>query len=294
MKRSFTLLLALCLLLGTAACGDSTGEDSGLVAACTTYPVYLMAQAVTEGTEGISLKLVIHQEISCLHNYTLTVSDMKAIEGADLIALSGAGLEDFLSGALEGRNYVDCSQGVALLWNEEENEDDPHYWLSPANAAVMAENLAAAFGALDPANADAYLANAEDAAAELSRFQQALAEAVPADCRRELITFHDGFAYFAEAFGFTIAAAVEEEEGSEASARRIAELADIIDAYRLPAVFVERNGSDAAARCLAAEREVSIGVLDLGMSASDDTLSGLAAYESILQGNVDAILEVYA
>lgn len=296
MKRIFALLLALSLLLGMTACADENAapEGEGLTVACTTYPVYLMAQAVTDGVDGIALELVIQQEISCLHNYTLTVNDMKTIEGADLIAMSGAGLEDFLSDALEGRTFVDCSEGVALLWNEEEQEDDPHYWLSPANAGIMAQNLAEAFGTLDPENAGAYLENAQAAEAELAGFRQELAGTVPADCSRELITFHDGFAYFADAFGFTIAAAVEEEEGSEASAQRIAELVDIIDGYQLPAVFVERNGSDTTAHSLVAERGVAIGTLDMGMSAADDTLSGLAAYEAILRSNVNAILEVYA
>ncbi|MCD8341839.1 MAG: metal ABC transporter substrate-binding protein [Clostridiales bacterium] len=293
MKRLSAFLLALLLLLSAAGCSAGEEEAEGLTVTCTTYPVYLMAQAVTQGTEGITLTLMIQQEISCLHNYTLTINDMKKVEGADLIAVSGAGLEDFLSDALEGRTVVDCSEGISLLWNEEEGEDDPHYWLAPANAAQMAQNLADAFGAIDPDNSARYQANAEAAAAELAAFQTALADSIPADCPRELITFHDGFAYFAEAFGFTIVAAVEEEEGAEASARRISELVDLIDQYQLPAVFVEANGSDTTAQCLAAERGSAIGVLNMGMSAGDSTETGLAAYEALLQGNLTAILEAY-
>ncbi|MCC8099706.1 MAG: metal ABC transporter substrate-binding protein [Clostridiales bacterium] len=295
MKRLVTVLLALLLLLSAAGCSarETNVDAEGLTVTCTTYPVYLMAQAVTEGTESITLTLMIQQEISCLHNYTLTINDMKKVEGADLIAISGAGLEEFLSDALEGRNTVDCSEGISLLWNEEEGEDDPHYWLSPANAARMARNLAEAFGAIDPDNSARYQANAEAAAEELAAFQSELTDSIPADCPRELITFHDGFAYFADAFDFTIAAAVEEEEGAEASARRISELVAFIDQYSLPAVFVEANGSDTTAQCLAAERGCAIGVLNMGMSAGDGAETGLAAYEALLQGNLTAILEAY-
>ncbi|MCD8159691.1 MAG: metal ABC transporter substrate-binding protein [Clostridiales bacterium] len=293
MKRLSAFFLAFLLLVSAAGCSAGETEPEGLTVTCTTYPVYLMAQAVTDGTEGITLSLMIQQEISCLHNYTLTISDMKKVEGADLIAVSGAGLEEFLSDALEGRTVVDCSEGIDLLWNEEEGEDDPHYWLSPANAARMAQTLADAFGELDPDNREQYQANAAAAAAELAAFQTELADSIPADCPRELITFHDGFSYFAEAFGFTIVAAVEEEEGAEASARRISELVELIDRYRLAAVFVEANGSDTTAHCLVAERGCAIGVLNMGMSAGGTTETGLAAYKDLLQGNITAILEAY-
>lgn len=294
MKRLFALLCAAALLFLCACTPEETTQPDGPTVACTTYPVYMMAQAVTANVEdGVNLTLLVQQEISCLHNYTLTINDMKKIEEADLIAMNGAGLEDFLSDALEGRSAVDCAQGVTLLWNEEEQEEDSHYWLSPANAAIMAENLADAFGQLDEAHAADYAANAAALRTELDRFHAALVDTIPADCPRELITFHDGFSYFADAFGFTIVAAIEEEEGSEASARQIAGLVDLIDQYQLRAVFVERNGSDATAQCLVQERGCKIGTLSMGMSSADPSLQGLDAYEALLTDNVNAILEVY-
>ena len=62
--------------------------------------------------------------VSCLHDYTLSVDDMKKIEGADVIAMNGAGLEDFMDDALAASSaaVIDCSQGVALL----ENADHIH------------------------------------------------------------------------------------------------------------------------------------------------------------------------
>ncbi len=92
MKRLVTVLLALFLLVAAVGCsaGETNGDAEGLTVTCTTYPVYLMAQAVTEGTEGITLTLMIQQEISCLHNYTLTINDMKMELVAHLSAGSGA------------------------------------------------------------------------------------------------------------------------------------------------------------------------------------------------------------
>ena len=60
-----------------------------------------------------------------------------------------------------------------------------------------------------------------------------------------LVTFHDGFRYFAAAFDLPLLASIEEEEGSEASAKEINEITGLVKEYSLPVIFTEVNGSDA-------------------------------------------------
>ncbi len=304
--RKYLTLFALILALTLTGCGASEAH-SGKTVACTTYPVYLLAQAVTKDVDGVKPVLVVDQQISCLHNYTLTMKDMKAIEGCDLLAINGADMESFLEDVLEQRPALDCSAGIPLLEPEGEeehdheshdhhdHEHDPHIWLDPMRAAQMAQNLADGLSEADPKHSEGYQANAAAIKTELTAFYQAKKDTLSAlDCW-ELITFHDGFAYFADAFDLTIAAAVEEEEGSEASARRVRELVALIDEYQIPAVFAERNGSDSTAVALSYERGTGVYALDLGMSRSKERegLDGLVAYESILDYNVSTILEAY-
>ena len=45
---------------------------------------------------------LVTESVSCLHDYTLTVRQMRSIEGAAMVILSGAGLEEFMEEALEG------------------------------------------------------------------------------------------------------------------------------------------------------------------------------------------------
>lgn len=302
-RKLFCMILAvLCLLPGCGQSRAAETDDSTLKAAATTYPVYLLAQAVTEGVDGVSVSLVIDQQVSCLHDYTLTMRDMEAVERADVLLINGAGLEDFLDDVLDGRRTIDCSVGIDLLLSDEEHEEDhdahdghhhdvdPHIWMDPRNAAVMAENLADGLAELDPANADAYAANAAAIADELTSFRQELLDEV--DGRDiGLITFHDGFGYFADSFGLHLLAAVEEEEGSEASAKTIVEITHLVEEYRLPAVFTEVNGSDATAKAIG--RECGIQTYPLSMCMSGEG-GGLAAYEAVIRGNIETILEAYA
>ena len=67
---------------------------------------------------------------------------------------------------------------------------------------------------------------------------------------RELITFHDGFSYFADAFDLTILRAIEEEAGEQASAREVADIVTEIQTHQLPAIFTEVNGADATAQII--------------------------------------------
>ena len=300
MKKStkfVALSLALTSLLSLTACQNTTTVDEdALQIACTTYPVYLLAQEVTQGVEDVAITLVIDQQVSCLHDYTLTMQDMKAIEAADVLAINGGDMEHFLDDVLDGRTVLDCSEGIELLWNEEEGEPDPHLWMNPERYATMADNLAQGLAQIDPDNGKQYTDNAQTMGDALSEFHQTQLERLQDLSCRSLITFHNGFQYFAEAFDLDIVASVEEEEGAEASAQRIQELAELVEQYHIPAVFTEINGSDAAASTLSAECHVDTFALTLGMSRDivPESETGLDAYEWIISYDIDTLLEAYA
>ena len=239
------------LLLSACTPAAEPGDDGTLHILATTYPVYLFTTAVTEGAEDVEVSLLVNQPTSCLHDYTLTVSDMRAIEKADVLVMNGAGLEDFMGDALAASDaaVIDCSEGIELLpalgheGHDHDTEYDPHIWMCEESALVMMNNILHGLGALDEKNLDCYRENAAAAAA-----------LVPEDDARMenlacpyLITFHDGFQYFALDNGLNLLKSIEEEEGAEASAAEIQEVVDLVREYEIPAIFTERNGSEATA-----------------------------------------------
>lgn len=300
MKRTLiSLLLAGVLLGGLTACGASPPEaDAPFTVAAATYPVYLFATAVTRGVEDVQVELIVNQQTSCLHDYTLSIHDMRIIDRADVLVLNGAGLEDFMADALaaSGAPVIDCSQNVDLLPYEghedhdhgydghDEDHFDPHLWLSTQAAAAMLQTIASELSALDSGHAGAYLENCRDA---LSRLPQPPPELTGLE-RPYLITFHDGFQYLAAETGLTILKAIEEEEGSTASAKDIREILSLIEEYQLPAIFVETNGSDATARAIARETGVAVYTLDMIMSGDG---TGIQPYLDAMNANYDAIAQ---
>ena len=291
-----SLLLAGLLLL--TACGGGTAstpaeEDDTLHILATTYPVYLFTTAVTEGVEGVEVTRLIQEEISCLHDYTLTVNDMKAIEAADIIVMNGVGLEDFMADALATSDapVIDCSEGVALLeamgheGHDHDAEYDPHIWMDPERAAQMVWNVATVLSEVDTMNGDLYTANASAAEA---RLQSEVVGVEDPDILAGLITFHDGFQYFAQATGLDLLKAIEEEEGAEASAAEIKEIVGLIGDYNIPAIFTEKNGSDATAQAISRETGCAVEQLDLIMSGDG---SGIQPYLDAMNQNINTVLE---
>lgn len=284
MKKKLTAALLAALLLLSACAAAPPRAEGNVHIVATTYPVYLFTTALTAGREDMVVTLMIREPTSCLHDYTLTVGDMKTLTDADVVIMNGAGLEDFMADALagSGAKLIDASAGIELLLAEgheahdghdHDEEYDPHYWLDPRRAAKMADNIAVALGV-------------ENAVSE--RLEEGVHPLAGELASRELITFHDGFRYFADFLGLTMLKAIEEEAGSEASAKELIEVTELVRTHRLPAIFTEVNGSEATAKAVARETGVELYRLDMVMSGDG---AGIEPYLDAMNTNIDTISE---
>ena len=287
MKRFIALLGVLIFLLP----GCSAPTSSADIAA-TTLPVYQFATMLCEGT-SLTVSRLVTESVSCLHDYTLNVSQVKAVENADLVIISGAGLEDFMADLLIGKEIVDASTGIALLESCHDHDheaehghshdSDSHIWLSPSNALIMAENICHGLMAKYPQHNEIFLTNLQALQQQLLQLKSYGQEQLSDLSCRDMITFHDGFSYMAQAFDLHILAAVEEESGAETSAKELIELITLAQEHNIPAIFTESNGSTSAAQIISAEIGIPIYTLDMAMSGDD--------YFKAMYQNIDCIRE---
>ena len=288
--RKACLFLSLCIML--LCLWGCTGQEPSQIAA-TTAPVWEFTTILCKNTP-LRVSRLVTENVSCLHDYSLTVSQMKTLEQADTVILSGAGLEDFMADILTGRDVIDASKNVSLLEMDSHqhhaeaeeshhHEHDPHIWLSPVNAQSMAETICAGLCARYPEYTQTFQDNLSDLAnqlEELDAYGKSQLSGLSCD---HLITFHDGFGYLADAYGLHILKAIEEESGSEASAQELIELVHLVWEHDIPAVFTEVNGSPAAASVICAETGIPSFPLDMAMG-------GEGYFESMYH-NIDTLKE---
>lgn len=301
MKKITILLCALLLLSMLSGCAPVSHVDI----AATTLPVYEFTTRLCAGTPLRTERLVT-EKISCLHDYSLKVSQMRTISAADIVVISGGGLEAFLHDALESATaVVDASEGIPLFEpgaahehankhthvhvhdHEHEHghhhEHDPHFWLDPHRAQIMCRNICTALQQQYPQYQEIFRKNLDSLVADLEALWQYGHENLSDLKCQDLVTFHDGFAYFADSFGLHILTSVEEEPGSETSAAQLKDLILLVQEHELPAIFVEKNGSSASASVISAETGAACYALDMGMSGD--------SYFDAMYHNIDTIKE---
>ena len=272
MKKWISLLGIMILLL----CGCQTQGKTADIAA-TTLPVYEFTTQLCQGTE-LTVAQLVTENVSCLHDYALNVGQVRTLEAAKLVVISGAGLEEFMEDLLQQKQIIDASSGITLKesCHEHDHHDehrhhsqaDSHIWLSPDNAKAMAKNICQGLAAQYPQHAQIFQENLAVLLSQIQALEEYADRELSELSCRQIITFHDGFTYFADYFGLTILAAVEEESGAEASAAELKEMIGIVEENNLSAIFVEKNGAVSAASIIAAETGATIYTLDMAMSGS--------------------------
>lgn len=283
----FTARILLIILAFSWLCGCAPSATVADIAA-TTLPVYEFTTLLTEGT-GLTVARLVTENISCLHDYALSVQQVRTLESAACVVISGGGLEDFMADLLANKDTIDSSAGIELLdschedHHDHHHEADTHFWLDPDNAILMAENICR--GLLDryPQHASALMSNFTKLLNRLYALKDYGQQQLSTLACRDLVTFHDGFAYFAHAFDLRILAAMEEESGSEASAAELKELINLTREYSLPAIFTEDNGSDRSAKVIAEATGAKVFALSMALSGD--------SYFDLMYRNIDTVKE---
>jgi zinc/manganese transport system substrate-binding protein len=169
-------------------------------------------------------------------------------------------------------------------------EADPHAWQSVPNAKIYVANIRDALAAADPADAAAFRANAERYLAELDALDAEVRAAVakiPPE-RRKVISTHNAFGYFAEAYGIAFIAPLGVSTEIEPSARDIAGIIGQIKQAKIPAVFLENMSDDRLIGRIAVESGAK-----LGGTLYSDALTGekgdAPTYIAMVKHNIRAL-----
>ncbi|MEE8440666.1 MAG: metal ABC transporter substrate-binding protein [Spirochaetia bacterium] len=248
-RRTGAALFVLVVAIGAAA---STGGGEAPAVAAGERPRIVATTSIVEdvvaqvGGDGVDLTGLLNSGQNP-HDYEPTARTLGELSEAQIIFVSGLGLEESLLEVLrESTNgtIVPVSDGIEPrdFSVVTRNAVDPHAWMSPINVKVWVENIRATLVSLNPASASIYEQNASvylRQLDELDLFIRSAVSVIPPD-RRELVTGHRVFGYFADEYGFEQVGFVVpgSSTGAEATAKELADLVELIRARNVPAIFV--------------------------------------------------------
>lgn len=209
------------------------------------------------------------------HVFEPGTRDARAVGDADIVFANGLGFDPWMDRLVTSTGYsgpfVIASAGVTPLPFEEEggdhaghddeHGDDPHAWQSVANARLYVTTIADALIAADPAGETGYRANLAAYLAELDVLEAEILATVASlpETSRTVITSHDAFGYFADAYGLTFLAPVGVSTEAEATPAAVAALIDQIRATGVRAVFIESMSNPRLIEQIAQETGATLG-----------------------------------
>jgi len=139
---------------------------------------------------------------------------------------------------------------------------DPHAWLDPDNAALWLTAIAKELAAADPAHAQTYLRNAENAARQVEDLADQIEADFAATPPPAFIVFHDAYQYFEDAFDISAQGAISLSDASAPSAARLSEIRTIVAEQGVECLFAEPQFDPDILSAVADAAPVSIAVID--------------------------------
>lgn len=293
MSRLFSVFVAFVasfLLIGTA--------QAEVKVLTSIKPLQLIAAAVQN---GVAIPEVLLPPGASPHNYALRPSDVRKVQSVDLLYWIGPDMEGFLPRVLGGRSLpsvaVQDLPGLKLRHFGADNHShaeeadehdhdhrpgslDAHLWLSPANARVIADKMAADLSAADPANAQRYQSNAKAFDERLDALDQRLKKRLANVEGKPYFVFHEAFDYFEDAYGLKHAGVFAVAAEVQPGAQHVAAMRKRLQEVGKTCVFSEPPLRPRLAETLVAGLPVKLAELDALGGYTPATAQG---YEQVLE-----------
>ena len=298
-KVVFVLLIICCFILCGCGYQENKIDENKFNIVTSFYPMYVATSNIVDGVEDVTLSNMTDVQVGCLHDYQMTTKDMNKLEKADVFIINGGGMESFLDKATsscKNLKVINSSEGILEEDEHEDghheheeghNEKNAHIWVSISLYINQVQNIANELAKADEKNADKYLENAEIYIEKLKTLKNEMHEKLDNLEKKNIVTFHEAFSYFADEFNLNVVAVIEREPGTSPSAGQLAKIIDEIKETSAKAIFVEPQYEKTTANVISKETGVPVYTLDPIVSGKLDK----GEYERIMRENLKVLEE---
>jgi len=254
------------------------------------YPMYIATINIAKDVPDVKVFNITQPTTGCLHDYQLRPGDLKIISEAKVLVINGAGMESFIDKVLQQQpnlKIVEASKGIPLIKGNGGEGDNPHVWVSISNAIQQVKNIGQQLAEIDPDHAAQYSLNTTVYVDKLEALRVKMHQSLDGAKKKDIITFHEAFPYFALEFNLNIIAVIEREPGTGPSAAELTDTIESVKKFNVKALFAEPQYPGKAADTIARETGAKVFTLDpvvTGLMEPD-------AYLKTMESNMKVLVE---
>ena len=245
-------------------------DDGKLKIVTSFYPIYIIAQNITEGANNIELENMADVNVGCLHDYTLTTEDMKKVEKADVFVVNGLGMENFIDKVINSNNtmqVIDSSNGIENIIKDD-NETNPHIWTNINNYITQVKNISERLQQIDSKNANIYKENEENYINQLEKLEEEYIQKLEGLKGKKVVNLNEAFEYLGQELQMEMTTIETNHEESTMSEEMMSSVIEKMKNENIQMILVDKNDNKTMAETIANETGAKIYELDSGLKGS--------------------------
>lgn len=267
------LVIIIALVILNINKKNNENIDSGKTKIVTSfYPMYIIAQNLTQGANNIELVNMADVNVGCLHDYTLKTEDMKNVENADIFIANGLEMEKFLDKIININTdmyVIDSSKNIQNVIKDND-EINAHIWTNIDNYVIQVKNISKELQEKDTINANIYKRNEEEYVKRLEETKGKYLEELKKLKGQKVIVLNEAFEYLVQELGMDATIIKTDHEASTLSADRLKNIIDKVKKENIKMIIIDKNDDKSNAETISNETGAKIYELNSGLTGEID------------------------
>ena len=283
------VMVVILLVYGAINRNKTKQSDEKIRILTSFYPIYIMTLNITNGVNNVEVSNMADKLNGCIHDYTLTTTDLRKFETANIFIENGAGLESFtdkIVNSYKDLKVIYAAQNVTNFIYSDDNESNSHIWLSIENYKNEVQTIASKLSEIDEANSGLYNANANQYIEKLNELQSKFKQLDLSN--KKAICLDESLEYLLKENNIDETLIETDHDQASISAELIKETISKMNSEEIKAIFIDKNDSDKLAKALQNETGAKIYVLNSGMNGEKN----LNSYIDLMNQNYEILKDL--
>lgn len=283
MKTYHKIIIALVLLTLATVLILNINRATQTQISTTFYPLYEFTKQIAGNKATVANITPAGAEP---HDFEPSPQQLANAQSSKVFVYNGVNFEPWLDSFLQDYKGIGVNSSKDTNLISDDGHNDPHFWLDPALAKQMVDNILTGLTQFDPQNSNYYRANADAYKAELDRLDQEFAHGLAVCKTRTVISSHEAFNYLARRYDLNLVPIAGISPDEEPNPAKLAEISSLVKDQGVQYIFFETLVSPRLADTIASETGAKTAVLDPIEGLTDEDQANGKNYLSVQRQNL--------